>query len=161
MARRKGRKSEGPAERSLAVNRQARRDFEIEETFEGGLVLEGTEVNSCRAGRIQLKDAYARVKDGEVWLYRCHIAPYDHASENHELERPRKVLLHDHQIRRLIGKTERAGFTLVPLRVYLRGPWVKVELALARGKARHEKRETIKKKIQEREMRQSAARHRA
>jgi SsrA-binding protein len=155
MAR--GKKKGADPRRDLAVNRQARRDFEIEETFEGGLVLTGTEVKAAREGRVQLKDAFARVRDGQVWLLRAHIGPYQNATENHEPERPRKVLLHAHQIRRLIGKTERAGFTLVPLRVYLKGPWIKIELALARGRAKHQKKEEIKKRIQEREMRQAAA----
>ncbi|MBP7149278.1 MAG: SsrA-binding protein SmpB [Acidobacteria bacterium] len=147
------------AQRNLAVNRQARHDYEIAETFEAGLALLGTEVKSAREGRVQIKDAYARVKDGEVWLIGLHIAPYSHASaDNHDPERTRKVLLHRHEIRRLIGKTERAGFTLIPLRVYASGPWIKVELALARGRARHEKKESLRKKIEEREMREAVRR---
>ncbi len=142
--------------RNLAVNRQARRDFEIIETYEAGIALEGTEVKSCREGRIQIKDAYARVKDGEVWLHDCHIAPYTHATHaNHEPERVRKLLLHRHEIARLLGKTERSGFTLIPLRFYIEGSWIKVEIALARGRAKHEKRDAIKKKIQEREIQQA------
>lgn len=149
---------EAPVEKNLALNRQARHDYEISETFEAGLALMGSEVKSAREGRIQLKDAYAKLRGEEVFLYRCHIAIWEHARENHELERPRKILLHKHQIRRLIGKTERSGFTLVPLRVYLKGPWIKVELALARGRARHEKKDVLKKQIAEREMREAAAR---
>lgn len=162
MGRRSKKKdAKGDGGKMLAVNRQARRDYEIIETFEAGVALVGTEVKSCRAGRIQLKDSYARLKNGEVWLYRCHIAPYDHASDNHPEERPRKLLLHSHQIRRLIGKTERSGFTLVPLSVYLKGPWIKIEIALARGRAKHEKKHVIEKKIHEREMRQQASRMKA
>jgi SsrA-binding protein len=144
----------------LAQNRQARRDYEIEETFEAGLVLTGTEVKSCREGRVQLKDAYAQVKDGEAWLVNCHISPYEHAgpAANHDPERPRKLLLHGHQLRRLTGRVERAGFTLVPLRIFLKGSWIKVEIALARGRAKHEKRDQLKKKIQEREVEQALRR---
>ncbi len=152
---------EGTEEKNLAVNRQARHDYVIEDTFEGGLVLLGTEVKSARAGRVQIKDAYARIKDGEAWLIGLHIAPYTHAyHDNHEPERRRKVLLHKHEIRRLLGKTERAGFTLVPLRVYTKGTRIKVELALAKGKAKGERKDDLKKKVQEREMRQEAARRR-
>lgn len=144
--------------RDLAVNRQARHDFVIEETFEGGLVLLGTEVKSARYGRVQIKDAYGRIKDGEAWLVGLHIAPWSHAyRDNHEPERRRKILLHRHEIKRLIGKTERAGYTLVPLRVYLKGTRVKVELGLGKGKAKGEKREDLKKRIQEREMKQEVA----
>lgn len=157
---RKGKDNE-PA-RALAVNRKARRDYEIVETFEAGLVLVGTEVKAAREGRIQLKDAYARIKNGELWLVGCHIAPYSHASTdaNHDPERPRKLLVHRYELRRLIGKTERTGYTLVPLRVYLKGAWIKVELALARGRAKHEKKEAIKRRIHEREIRQALAERR-
>ncbi|MDH3284475.1 MAG: SsrA-binding protein SmpB [Acidobacteriota bacterium] len=143
--------------RQLASNRNARRNYEIAETYEAGIVLVGTEVKSCREGRIQLKDSYARVEGGELWLFNCHISPYSHASEklNHDPERRRKLLLKRHELRRLIGKTERSGFTLVPLRVLLKGPWIKVELALARGRTRHDKKEQLKKKIQEREIAQA------
>ncbi|RMG48797.1 MAG: SsrA-binding protein SmpB [Acidobacteria bacterium] len=145
--------------RALAINRRAKRDYTIEETFEAGLALVGTEVKSAREGRIQLKDAYARIKDGELWLVGCHIAPYSHASGdvNHDPERPRKLLVHRYELRRLIGKTERSGYTLIPLRVYLKGPWIKVELALAKGRAKHEKKEALKRKIQEREIKQALA----
>lgn len=147
--------------KNLAVNRQARHDYLIEETFEGGLVLLGTEVKSARGGRVQIKDAYGRIKDGEAWLIGLHIAPYTHAyRDNHEPERRRKILLHRHEIKRLIGKTERAGYTLVPLRIYLKGTRIKVELGLGKGKVKGEKRDDLKKKIHEREMRQEAARRR-
>lgn len=151
----------GDEHKNLAVNRTARHDYNIEETFEGGLVLLGTEVKSCREGRIQIKDGYARIKDGEVWLIGVHIAPWTHAYfDNHEPERKRKILLHIHEIRRLTGKTERAGYTLVPLRIYLKGTRIKIELALAKGKAKGEKKEELKKRIQEREIRQELARRR-
>ncbi|UCF68269.1 MAG: SsrA-binding protein SmpB [Acidobacteriota bacterium] len=165
MARGTAKKSSSAASRSkketdvqvLAVNRRARREYEIETTFECGLVLTGTEVKAARQGRIQLKDAYAKLENGEIWLLNCHISPYTHASAaaNHDPERRRKVLLHAHEIRRLIGKTERAGYTLIPLRVYLKGPWIKIELALARGRARHEHKEELKKRIQQREIQQA------
>lgn len=157
MARRGKRKEAGEGTRLLAKNRQARRDFEIEETFEAGIALTGTEVKSCREGKVQLKDSYAQIKRGEVWLVNCHISPYQHAgpAANHDPERPRKLLLHRHQIRRLLGRVERSGYTLVPLSVLVRGSWIKVELALARGRAKHEKRDQLKKKIQEREVEQA------
>ncbi|MFN7965780.1 MAG: SsrA-binding protein SmpB [Acidobacteriota bacterium] len=148
--------------RELASNRQARRDYEIEDTFEAGMVLLGTEVKSCRLGRVQLKDAYARPQGDKVVLYKLHIAHYTHASvdANHDPERPRTLLLKAHEIRRLIGKSERAGYTLIPLRVYLKGAWIKVELALARGRSTHEKRDAIKRKMVEREVRQEMSRRR-
>jgi len=145
----------------LADNRRARRDYDIEETLEAGIVLTGTEVKSAREGRIQLKDAYAKIEQGELWLVDCHIAPWTHATfDNHEPERKRKLLVHRHELKRLLGKTQRAGYTLVPLRVYVKGPWIKVELALARGRAKHEKREEIKRKIHQREIEQELRRRR-
>ena len=145
----------------LADNRRARRDYEIEETLEAGIVLTGTEVKSAREGRIQLKDAYAKIENGELWLVDCHIAPWTHATfDNHDPERKRKLLVHRHELKRLLGKTQRAGYTLVPLRVYVKGPWIKVELALARGRAKHEKREEIKRKIHQREIEQELRRRR-
>ena len=156
MARKKKSTPDKERYKNLAMNRQARRDYEIAETFEGGLVLTGTEVKSCKGGRVQLKDSYARIRNGELFLYDCHISHYEHAGHNnHEPERVRKILLKRHEIQRLLGKTERAGFTLIPLRIYLKGPWIKIELALARGRAKHEKRDVIKKKIQEREIQQA------
>ncbi len=147
------------SEKNLAVNRQARHDYAIEETYEAGLMLLGTEVKSARGGKVQIKDAYARFRNGELWLVGLHIAPYTHASfDNHEPERPRKLLLRQLELKRLTGKVERAGYTLVPLRVYLKGPWIKVELALAKGRQRHEKKEVLRKKIHEREMRDAVRR---
>jgi SsrA-binding protein len=149
--------------KDLAVNRQARRDYEIEETFEAGMILVGTEVKACREGRVQLKDAYAQVRGEKVLLHKLHIAPYSHAGvdANHEPERVRSLLLRAHEIRRLIGKSERSGYTLIPLRIYLKGAWIKVELALGRGRAHHEKRDLIKRKVAERETRQELARRRS
>jgi SsrA-binding protein len=115
--------------------------------------LQGSEVKSLRDGKVQLKDAYATVRDGEVWLHNMHIAPYPAASrENHEPERPRKLLLHRKEIERLIGKTAEKGLTLVPTRVYFKGPNAKVEVALARGKDMHDKRRDLKAREQRREI---------
>lgn len=155
-------KGDAPATKDLAVNRHARHDYEIEDTYEAGIALLGTEVKACREGRVQLKDSYAHIQNGEVWLFKLHIAHYSHAAveANHDPERPRKLLLKAHEVRRLIGKVERSGFTLVPLRIYLKGAWIKLELALAKGRSRHEKRDALKKKLVERETRQELSRRR-
>ncbi len=144
----KGRKRKAGAG-DVATNRQASYRFNLLERFEAGLVLTGTEVKSLREGDAQLKDAYAVVRDGEVWLIGLYIAPYGPASrENHEPERPRKLLLHKHEIEQLIGSTRERGLTLVPTRIYFAGPRsrAKVEIALARGKDLYDKRESIKKR---------------
>jgi SsrA-binding protein len=146
----KGRKS---GSSDIAVNRQARFRYHLLETFEAGIALTGSEVKSAREGKVNLKDSYALVRDQEVWLHNCHIAPYGPAArENHEPERPRKLLLHRKEILRLIGKTAERGLTLVPVRAYFSGPRMKVELALARGKEHSDKRETIRKRDQQRDM---------
>src|SRR5512143_2324366 len=133
------------AQRDIAVNRRARHDYFIEESLEAGVVLTGPEVKSLRAGKAQLKDGYATIRDGEVWLHHTHIPPYEPASrENHQPERDRKLLLHRREIERLIGKTRERGLTLVPTRMYFKGPHAKVEIALARGKDRYDKRESLK-----------------
>jgi SsrA-binding protein len=137
----------------VATNRQAGYRFNLLERFECGLVLTGTEVKSLREGQAQLKDAYAVVRDGEVWLLDMYIAPYGPAArENHDPERPRKLLLHRSEIDRLIGKTRQRGLTLVPTRVYFSGGRAKVEIALARGKDFYDKRETIRKREMAREV---------
>jgi SsrA-binding protein len=137
----------------VASNRQASYRYNLLEKFECGLVLTGTEVKSLREGKAQLKDAYATVRDGEVWLIGVYIPPYGPASrENHEPERPRKLLLHRSEIERLIGRTRERGLTLVPTRIYFRGARAKVEIALARGKDVHDKRETIRKREMTREV---------
>jgi SsrA-binding protein len=136
----------------VATNRQAAFRFNLLERFEAGIVLQGSEVKSLRNGAVQLKNAYAEVRDGEVWLRDMHIAPYDPARENHDPERPRKLLLHKREIERLIGKTAERGLTIVPTRVYFSGPRAKVELALAKGKEMHDKRRSIKDREQKREM---------
>ena len=137
----------------VATNRQARYRFNLLERFECGIVLTGTEVKSLREGTAQLKDSYAVVRDGEVWLIGMYIAPYGPAArENHDPERERKLLLHRNQIDRLIGRTRERGLTLVPTRVYFSGSRAKVELALARGKDVRDKRETIRKREMAREV---------
>jgi SsrA-binding protein len=136
----------------VASNRQASYRFELLERFEAGIVLTGTEVKSLRDGRAQIKDAYATVEDGEVWLHNLHIPPYPPAAhDNHAPERDRKLLLHRREIERLIGKTQERGLTLVPTRLYFSGPRAKVELALARGKDRYDKRESIRAREMARE----------
>jgi SsrA-binding protein len=139
--------------RDVATNRQASHRYHLLERWECGLVLQGTEVKALRDGKAQIKDGYASVRDGEVWLYNVHIPPYGPASrENHEPERPRKLLMHKREIDRLIGKTREKGLTLVPTRLYFSGGRAKVEIALARGKDVGDKRQSIKEREMKREM---------
>ena len=150
MAKRKKRKA---APGDVATNRQASFRYHLLERLEAGIVLQGSEVKSLREGAVQLKDAYAEVRGGEVWLRNMHIAPYKPAAgENHDPDRPRKLLLHRREIERLVGKTAERGLTLVPMRVYFSGPRAKVELALARGKEMHDKRRAIKERETRREI---------
>jgi SsrA-binding protein len=137
----------------IATNRQARFRYELLETWEVGIALQGSEVKSVRDGKVTLKDSYAIVRDGEVWLHNVHIAPYQPAArEGHDPERPRKLLMHKREIERLIGKTHEKGLTLVPTRMYFSGPRAKVELALARGKEQRDKREVIRERDQRRDV---------
>ena len=137
----------------IVTNRKARHDFHIDETFEAGIVLVGTEVKSMRAHKVNLKDSYARVNKDEVFLYNMHVSPYEKGTTAaHEPERPRKLLLHRQEIRRLIGKTKERGLTLVPLKLYFSGQRVKVELGLARGKQLHDKRRAIAERDAKREI---------
>jgi SsrA-binding protein len=136
----------------VATNRQAGFRFNLLEKIEAGIELRGSEVKSVRNGSVQLKDAYAEVRDGEVWLRNMHIAPYEPARDGHDPERPRKLLLHRREIERLIGKTAERGLTLVPTRMYFKGPRAKVELAVAQGKDLYDKRRSIKDREQKREM---------
>ncbi len=139
--------------RLVCHNKKAYHDFEILETFEAGMVLQGTEVKSLREGRANLKDSYAKIKRGEVFLHGLHISPYHHASyNNHEPERVRKLLLHRREIKRLTGKTVERGLTLVPLKIYFSRGLAKVELALARGKKAYDKRESLKRKQEARDL---------
>jgi SsrA-binding protein len=137
-------KQREPASGDVATNRRARHRFEAVEKMEAGIVLLGSEVKSLRGGKAQMTDAYAVVEEGEVWLRKLHIPPYEPASrENHEPERPRKLLLHRAEIERLVGKTAEKGLTLIPLRIYFKGSRAKVELALARGKEGRDRRREI------------------
>jgi SsrA-binding protein len=149
------------AQKNIAENRKAFHDYHILETFETGLVLRGTEVKSIREGRVNLRDSFARIENGEVFVYNLHIQPYSHRGyADHEPLRPRKLLLHAHEIRKLIGKTVERGMTLVPLRMYFKNGKVKIALGLARGKQMHDKRETIKQREAERETRAAVKRRR-
>lgn len=141
------------SEKVVATNKKARHDYEIIDTFETGIVLSGTEVKSMRAGKINLKDSYARVINGELWLLGVHISPYSHGSyNNHEPERDRKLLIHKSEMRRLVGKIDSGGMTLVPLKVYFKRGWAKVQLALARGKKHYDKRQSLAKRDAGREI---------
>ena len=140
--------------RPLATNRQATHEYFIEERLEAGVVLLGTEVKSLRQGRANLKDSYAQIRGGELWLLHCHISPYSHGNiNNHDPLRDRKLLLHREEILRLDRRRKLSGLTLIPLRLYLKRGRVKVELALARGKKLHDKREAIRKRDLDRESR--------
>lgn len=150
---RKAKKRRQPASGDVATNRRARHRFELVEKLEAGIVLRGSEVKSLRNGKAQMADAYAVVDRGEVWLRNLHISPYEPASrENHEPERPRKLLLHRAEIERLVGKTAQKGLTLVPTRIYFKGPRAKVELALARGKEGRDRRREIADRDMRREV---------
>ena len=142
------------AQSSVAENRKAFHDYHLLETFEAGLVLLGTEVKAIREGRVNLRDSFARVEDGEVFLYNVHISPYSHRGyADHEPLRRRKLLLHKSEIRKLIGKTVEKGMTLVPVRMYFKNGRVKVAVSLAKGKKEYDKRETIKRREADRETR--------
>lgn len=143
----------------IAQNRKARHDYHVEETFEAGLVLTGTEVKSLRAGRASLVDGFADVKDGEVWLHNVHIPEYTQGTwNNHEPRRTRKLLLRKDEIRRLVGKTQEQGLTLVPLALYFKDGYAKVEIALARGKRSYDKRHALAEKQAKREAQRALAR---
>jgi len=148
-------------ERDAAVNRAASHNYHLLERFEAGLMLRGTEVKSVRSGQVQLRDAYALVKDGEAWLLNAHIGQYEHGNIfNHEPLRTRKLLLHKEEIRKLIGKTQQKGLTLIPTRVYFRKGKAKCEVALARGKQEWDKRETERRRTADKEAREAIARSR-
>jgi SsrA-binding protein len=150
MAKAKKRKA---APGDVATNRQASYRFELLDKLECGVVLEGTEVKSLRGGAVQIKDGYAAIQDRELWLHNVHIPPYGPAArENHEPERPRKLLAHRREIERLVGRVQERGLTLVPTRIYFKDGRAKVEIALARGKDRFDKREKIKARETRRDM---------
>jgi SsrA-binding protein len=142
-----------PASGDVATNRRATHKYELVERFEAGIELTGSEVKSLREGKSQIGDAYAVIEDGEVWLRNAHIPPYAPASmENHDPERPRKLLLHRYEIKRLIGRLQRKGLTMIPTRIYFKGPRAKVELALARGKEQRDRRREIRDRDVRREV---------
>jgi SsrA-binding protein len=142
------------AQDNIAENRKAFHDYHVLDTWEAGMVLLGTEVKSIREGRVNLRDSYARVEKGEVWLYNVNISSYSHRGyADHEPLRQRKLLMHRDEIRKLIGKTTEKGMTLVPLRMYFRKGRVKVAIGLAKGKKDYDKRETIKRRETDRETR--------
>ncbi len=146
--------------RFIVRNRKARHEFEILETYEAGLVLKGPEVKSLRDGKASFQDAFARLEEGELWLYSLYIAPYEPANRwNADPTRPRKLLLKKSELRRLVGKVEEKGLTLVPLDLYFRRGYAKATLALARGKKLHDKREKLKRKTQEREAQRAIRSH--
>ncbi len=150
MAKGKKRKA---APGDVATNRQASFRFDLLDRLETGIVLTGTEVKSLRNGSAQIKDGYAQVRDGELWLHNVHIPPYGPASrENHDPDRPRKLLAHKREIERMVAKTQERGLTLVPTRIYFSGARAKVEIALGRGKDRFDKRESMKSRDQQRDI---------
>jgi len=137
----------------VCTNRKAYHDYFLTETFEAGISLKGTEVKSLRDGQVNLKDSYATIKDGEMYLMNCHISPYSPgARENPSPERTRKLLMHKREIQRLLGKTKEKGFTLVPVKIYFKDGYAKVELALGKGKKLYDKRRAIKEKESKREI---------
>jgi SsrA-binding protein len=145
MAKEQGRKT-------VAQNRKARHDYHVEDTYEAGLVLTGTEVKSLRAGRASLVDGFAEMRDGELWLVNVHIPPYTQGTwTNHEPRRPRKLLLHRREITRVAARAGERGLTLVPLSLYFKDGKAKVEIAIARGKKAYDKRETLRRREAERE----------
>ncbi len=139
--------------RIICQNRKARHEYHIEDTYEAGMVLLGPEVKSIREGRINLKDGYVEIRGGEAWLQNVHISPYTFATNTSRLDplRPRKLLLHKRQIRKLAGKIKERGYTLIPLKVYFADGKAKVEIALAKGKKIYDKRESLKRKTMDRE----------
>lgn len=147
--------------RVVSDNRQARYLYEIIETYEAGIELKGTEVKSIRVGRVNLRDGYALIRKGEAWLLNVHISPYDAGGPyfNHEPRRSRKLLLHRREINKLIGQIEQKGLTLIPLKMYIKGNWVKISLGLAKGKKIYDKRETIKRRDDQREMARAMKRY--
>ncbi len=138
----------------VATNRKAYHDYDILETYEAGIVLKGTEVKSAKQGRINLKDSYAKIEDGEIFLINAHISPYTHGNVyNHDPRRTRKLLLHKREIMRLYGKVKEKGLTLIPLKAYIKNGKIKIELGLCKGRKVYDKRAEIKKRDLEREMR--------
>jgi SsrA-binding protein len=151
MAKGKGKRKTAAGD--VATNRQAAYRYNLLERYECGIVLQGTEVKALRTGTAQIKDGFASLRDGELWLHNVHIPPYAAASrDNHDPERPRKLLLHRRELERLAGKTNERGLTLVPTRIYFSGPRAKVEVALARGKDLYDKRESLRARETQRDV---------
>jgi SsrA-binding protein len=149
------------ADKTVVTNRRARRDYFIEDSYEAGLVLTGSEIKSIRAGRANLQDSYVTIRDGEAWLVNSHVSPYKQASdENHEPKRDRKLLLHRKQIARLAGQVQAKGYTIVPLRLYLKNNRAKAEIALAKGKKLYDKRDDLAKRQAERDIQRALRRSR-
>ena len=147
--------------RVVARNRKARHEYDILETFEAGLVLKGPEVKSLRAGQVSFQDAFARIDGGEAWLYSLHVSPYEQANRaNVDPIRPRRLLLHKHEIRKLVGQVEEKGLTLIPLDIYFTRGFAKTTVAVARGRKLHDKRDALKKKQQDRDARRAMEAHR-
>lgn len=145
-------------EKTITTNRKARYDYHVLDRIEAGIALTGTEVKSLREGKVNLIDAYARIDDGEIWLISCHISEFKQGSIfNHEPRRKRKLLLHKAQIKRLNGKVIEKGLTLIPLRLYFSGPYVKVEIGVCRGKQQYDKRKAIKEREAKREIERGIA----
>ena len=145
----------------VARNRKARHEYDILETFEAGLVLKGPEVKSLREGQVSFQDAFARIERGEAWLYSLHISPYEQANRaNVDPLRTRRLLLHKHEIRKLVGQVEEKGFTLIPLDIYFVRGYAKATIAVARGRKLHDKRDALKRKQQDREARRAVEAHR-
>lgn len=151
-----GEMGEEKGKKLVAQNRKARHDYFIEESYEAGMVLKGTEVKALREGRVNIKDGYAKIRDGEIFLLEVHISPYAFGNRfNHDPLRPRKLLMHRNEIHRLMGKVQERGFSLIPLTIYFSHGRAKVEVALAKGKRLYDKRETLKRKAMEREVERS------
>jgi SsrA-binding protein len=145
--------------KTVATNRKARHDYHIDDKFEAGMVLTGSEIKSIRAGQVNLRDSYATIREGELWLVNAHISPYKQANrENHEPRRDRKLLMHRREINRLTGKLQEKGLTLVPLQIYLKQGRAKIELGLARGKKLYDKRQTLRDRTDRRQMEREVGR---
>jgi len=148
-----GAQEEKPTLKVISDNRRARHEYEILEVFEAGIELSGTEVKSLRQGKANLTDAFARIDGVEIWLYNCHISPYDHGNRfNHDPIRKRRLLMHHKEITKLKSRIQEKGLTLVPLKLFFKGNWAKVNLALARGKQLYDKRESISKRDNQRQI---------
>ena len=154
-------KGNDSSQRVLATNRRARHEYHILESFEAGIALSGTEVKAARTGKVQLKDSFVEFREGEAWLIGAHISPYSHGNrQNHLPERPRKLLLGRRQIDKLAGRVQAKGLTVVPLSIYLKGSWIKAEIALVQGKKLHDKRQAERERELDREAQEAIKRQR-